>query len=56
LPSAGVLACAFAMQRIVAIAGCSGSWPGIGTQFVGIQTMSAPATAQLRNDSGNHAS
>ncbi len=39
---------AAAMQRIFAIASRCSSWPGIGTQLVGMQTMSAPWSAQSR--------
>ena len=33
------------MQRMLAIASRFGSWPGIGTQLVEMQMMSAPCSA-----------
>jgi hypothetical protein len=40
---------AAAMHRMLAMASRPSAWPGIGTQFVGTQTMSAPCSAHRRN-------
>ena len=36
------------MQRMLAMASRFSSWPGIGTQLVEMQMMSAPCSAQSR--------
>jgi hypothetical protein len=50
------LECAAAMHRMLLMASWSSGWLGIGTQFVGTQTMSAPCTAHSRHASGNQPS
>ena len=50
------LQCAAPMAMMLAIASRFGSWPGIGTQLVGTQTISAPCSAARRKLSGNQQS